>query len=188
LNGRFAGRKRDGRQSFNHWPAGVLVPRDSKAQTLSRLVDYNGQQVAPCTMAVFENKLGGRVCVAGYFPWTFLQNLSKSSQMKSVMRWLSKDRLVAYVASYHEINLWVREPEDGKVALAFTNSSFDPAVETALMLRTDRRQVHVFDMNCHETVIQATESDGCYQKFVIPEIGPWQMRLVVTDLNGSKRE
>jgi hypothetical protein len=49
------------------------------------------------------------------------------------------------------------------------------------MLRTDRRQVHVFDMECHQTVVQAAETDGPYRAFIIPEIGPWQMRLVVTD-------
>ena len=91
----------------------------------------------PATMGVFENRLGGRVCVAGYFPWTFLHSLSKSAQMKSVMRWLSRDRLPAYVASFHKINLWVRDPGGPGIALALTNSCLDPARDVALLIRTD---------------------------------------------------
>ncbi len=179
LNGRFAGRVRNCRQSFYKGPAAVLKKTDPKSETLAGLVDYADQEVAPCTMGVFENRLGGRVCVAGYFPWTFLHNLSKSAQVKSVLRWLSKDSLPAYVASYHKINLWVSEPEGGKFALALTNSSFDSAENVTLMLLTDKDEIRVFDMRCAETVVPAGATDGPYRKFVLPPIGPWQMRLVV---------
>ncbi|MFH1264171.1 MAG: hypothetical protein ABIK89_00480 [Planctomycetota bacterium] len=181
LNGRFAGRQRDCRQSFNHRAADVLKPLDPKAETLARVVDYTDTEVAPCVMGTFENRLGGRICVAGYFPWEFLHNLSKSAQMKFLMRWLSKDQLPGYVASYHKINLWIREPEEGRVALALTNSSFDTAEDVVLSLRTDHRRIRVWGMDCKETSASSIESDGPYRKFVIPGIGPWQMRLVVTE-------
>ena len=119
--------------------------------------------------------------MAGYFPWTFLHNLSKSSQTKSIMRWLSKDRLPGYIASYHEINLWVRQPQDEKVALALTNSSFDSAEDAVLLLLTDCRTIRVWDMDCRKTTVTSVGSDGPYRKFVIPAVGPWQMRLVVTE-------
>ena len=106
LNAPFVGRQRDCRQSFNHAAGFPLRQIDSKAQALARLVDYGGREKAATSMAVFENRLGGRICVAGYFPWTFLHSLSKSAQMKSIARWLSKDRLPAYVASYHKVNVW----------------------------------------------------------------------------------
>jgi len=181
LNGPFAGRQRDCRQSFNSGAAHVLKKLDPKAETLARVVDYNNVETVPCTLGIFENKLGGRVCVAGYFPWTFLHNLSKSSQMKSVMRWLSKDRLPGYVSSYHKINLWVRQPQDEKVALALTNSTFDTAENVVLHLLTDHRSIRVWDMDCKQITVTSTESDGPYRKFVIPAVGPWQMRLLVTD-------
>jgi hypothetical protein len=179
LNGRFAGRVRDCRQSFNKWPAAVLEKTDPNAEVLAGLLDYGGSEVAPCTMGVFENRLGGRVCVAGYFPWTFLHNLSKSAQMKSVLRWLSKDSLPAYVDSYHKVNLWVSEPDGPNLALALTNSSFDAAENLTLVLRTDAGEIRVFDMRCREVTIRADATDGPYRKFVLPSIGPWQMRLVV---------
>ena len=179
LNGPFAGRQRDCRQSFNRGAAQVLKKLDPKAETLARVVDYSDVETAPSTLGIYENRLGGRVCVAGYFPWTFLHNLSKSSQTKSIMRWLSKDHLPGYVESFHEINLWVRQPQDGKLALAMTNSSFDPAENVVLLLLTDHPTIRVWDMNCKETTVTSTGSDGPYRKFVIPNIGPWQMRLVV---------
>jgi len=180
LNAPFAGRQRDCRQSFNHLPAQTLKPRDAKAQALSRLVDYSNAEVAPCAMGAYENRLGGRVCVAGYFPWTFQHSLSKSAQVKAVMRWLSKDQVPAYVASFHKINLWVREPDGSGVAMALTNSCLDAARDVTLLVRTDRDRLRVFDMNGTETEVRASGSDGPYRKFVLPAIEPWHMRLAVT--------
>lgn len=180
LNGSFAGRERDNRQSFWKSSAYTLRKTDEKGQVLSKLIDYTGEEISDCTMGVFENKLGGRICVAGYYPWTFVENLSKSSQMKSIFRWLSRDNLSGYIASFHRMNLWIREPQDGKMALAFSNSSFDPAKDVTLMLRTESKEIKVYDMECRETVIRSSGEEGPYQKFVIPVVESWQMRLVVT--------
>lgn len=110
-----------------------------------------------------------------------MEDLSKSSQMKSVFRWLSKETLPGYIASFHRINLWIREPQEGKVALAFTNSSFDPAKNVILLLKTKSKTIKLYDMTCKETTIHASGTDGSYQKFVIPEVEPWQISLVVSE-------
>lgn len=182
LNFGFVGRKRDNRQSFPGWnsPAHVLKTTGENARTLSGLTDYAEREIAPCTMGVFENRLGGRICVAGYYPWTYLESLSKGSQLKSLFRWLSRERLPGYVASFHKINLWIRQPQNGKVALAFTNSSFDPAENVVLMLRTESKDITVFDMECRPIVIRSDETDGPYRKFAIPRVDPWQCRLIVS--------
>ncbi|MBM3999684.1 MAG: hypothetical protein FJ297_09135 [Planctomycetes bacterium] len=182
LNGPFAGRQRDCRQSFyrvNGYVGYTLTSRDGKAQTLSRLVDYAGNEVSPCAMAVYENALGGRVCVSGYYPWDHLHSLSKNSQMKSVMRWLSRDRLPAYVASYHKTNIWVREPRDGQVAVALLNATFDRAEQVELAVLARGVEATVFDMEAGEHRIGAASDDGPYRRFVLPPIEPWSMRLVV---------
>lgn len=181
INGQFAGRERDNRQSFWKCTAYSLKRTSEQARVLSGLIDYTGKEVAPCTMGIFENKLGGRICVAGYYPWTFMENLSKSSQMKQVFRWLSKDMLPGYIASFHKINLWIRESQADAVSLAFTNESFDPAKNIILMLKTNKKEIRVYDMECRETVIPSCGSEGPYQKFVIPEVGQWQMRLIVCE-------
>jgi len=181
LNSKFAGRERDNRQSFWKSQAYSLRKTDEKAQTLAGLVDYADKDVSDCTLGIFENKLGGRICVAGYYPWTFMENLSKSSQMKSVFCWLSKNSLPGYIASFHKINLWIREPQNGTIALAFTNASFDAAENIVLMLKTERKTIKIYDMSCKETVIHSSGTDGPYQKFVIPEVAPWQIRLVINE-------
>jgi hypothetical protein len=179
LNGPFAGRQRDCRQSFNHQAGHALKKVDPKAQTLARLVDYGGKEMAATSMGVFENRLGGRVCVGGYFPWSFWHSLSKSSQMKSVLRWLSRDRLPAYVASYHKVNLWARQPEGAPLAIAMVNSSFDPGEDLTLAILTEADEVRVYDMDAKESLVRASGRDGPYRRFVLPRVEPWTARLVV---------
>lgn len=178
LNGTFAGRERDCRQSFYHQPGSVLKATDPAVQTLSGLIDYTGKESAPATMAVFENRLGGRICVVGYFPWTLIHSLPKTSQLKSVLRWLSKDTLPVYVESYHKVHVWSRPLDHGTGAFALTNSSFDPAKDLTLLVRTDQETLQVVDHSCQATVIPASGVDGPYRRFRLPTIEPWEMRLV----------
>lgn len=180
LNAAFAGRKRDGRQSF-WWkcPAGPLRTLDEKAEILARMVNYGGREMASCCLGVFENRLGGRICVAGYYSWMFLQNFSKSSQIKSIMRWLSKDTMPAYVASFHKINMWVREGERGRQAVVITNASHDRADNLTLMLRTEQLKVTIYDRYCKKTIIHSCGKDDLYKKFILPPVDSWDMRLVI---------
>jgi hypothetical protein len=184
LNGPFGKRQRDCRQSFYRVPGYVgyvLKPHDPKVETLARLVDYAGQELSPCSMAIYENKLGGRICVSGYYPWDHLHSLSKNSQLKAVMRWLSRDRLPAYVASYHKVNLWVREPDRDRIAIALLNVSFDAADGLDLAVATSADEARVFDMQAKEHVIRASSTNGPYRRFVLPAVEPWAMRLVVVE-------
>lgn len=180
LNGPFAGRQRDCRQSFYHVPGHVLKLTNPQAETLARLVDYGGQEKTATSMALAENALGGRVVVCGYYPWSFLHNLSKSSQMKSIMRWLSRDQLPAYVNSFHKVNLWARAGQGDPMSVALVNSSFDAAEGLDLVLRTASDQITTFDMQGRATVVAAAETDGPYRHFTLPTVEPWSMRLVVT--------
>lgn len=181
LNGPHARRKRDCRQSFRWWnvPAAALIPASPVATPLSRLVDYAGAEMAACTAGVFENALGGRVCVAGYFPWTLLQTLPTSTQLKAIARWLSRDTLPAYVASYHKVNLWVREI-DGGLAVTMLNPSLDDACDIELRLRTAATTVTVYDMACSKTEIVCAGADGPYARFILPRLPSWQMVLATT--------
>lgn len=179
LNGSFAGRQRDARQSFYHIAAYGLKKIDPKAETLAKLVDYAGKETAATSMAVYENRLGGRICVGGYYPWTFLHSLSKSAQMKSIMRWLAHDRLPAYVASYHKVNLWTRPSDGGRIASLMINASFDPADELVIAMLTSSNKIQVFDMDGKASIVQESGLDGPYRRFTLPQIEPWSARLVV---------
>lgn len=181
LNGPFSGRLRDCRQSFYHIPARGIEKTDPKAEILARLIDYAGEEKASASLAIFENRLGGRISVSGYFPWVSVHSLPKSSEMKSLFRWLSRDRLPAYVASYHKVNLWVRRKASGGLAIVLINASFDPAVELALAVLTECERAKAIDMDLSERTLERTARDGPYSRFVIPLVEPWSARLVLLE-------
>ena len=178
LNATFAGRRRNGRQSFWKCPTYLLRSMAEGTESISRCVDYTYAEVAPCCMGVFENKLGGRVCVAGYYPWEQLQNLSKASQLKSVMRWLSKDTLPAYVSSFHRVNVWARETEPGRYAIALLNAYLDPAAGLEIQIRTECDALEHFDQACAQTTVRALDRQGPYARFVLPALAPWELALL----------
>ncbi|MBX3258046.1 MAG: hypothetical protein KF862_28195 [Chitinophagaceae bacterium] len=180
LNGAFSGRLRDNRQSFWMQPAYTFKKSDPKAEILSELTDYTDKTVGECAMGIFQNRLGGRICVAGYYPWQSMGNLSKNTQIKAVFRWLSNNQLPAYIGSFHKMNIWARKQGD-KATVAISNSSFDEAKNVQLMLHTTKKTIRVYDMHCKETVVRASGADGPYQKFIIPSIDPWRISLVVTE-------
>ena len=179
LNGAFRGRRRNGRQSFWKCPAFLFRPTADGTHALSRCVDYTYRESAPCCVGVYENDEGGRVCVAGYYPWEQLQNLSKSEQLKAIMRWLSRDTLPAYVASFHRMNLWVRRPREETIAVALLNASLDPAPDIELLVRTENDVIQMTDMHGTETEVKAHGVDGAYRRFALPAVPPWEMALAV---------
>ncbi|HPO12144.1 MAG TPA: hypothetical protein PLI09_01760 [Candidatus Hydrogenedentes bacterium] len=181
LNAGFSGRRRDCRQSFWYGPAQVFAKTGETCRTLAQTIDYSYQETAPCCLGVFENELGGRICVAGYYPWVQLHGLAKSSQIKSIMRWLSRDTLPAYVSSFHRINLWPRVREDGTMAVALLNASLDAAENLELCLLTTKNKLAVIDMQCREAQVIATHTDGPYKRFILPPVEPWNLRLAVTE-------
>jgi hypothetical protein len=179
INGVLEGRRRNGRQSFYRCPTYLFRPTAEGAQSLARCVDYTYHETAPCCLGAYGNGEGGRVCVAGYYPWEQLQNLSKSSQLKSIMRWLSKDTLPAYVASFHRMNLWVRRRHAGTTAIAMLNASQDPAHHAELLVHTGNDQMRLFDMRGEEIHVASEASDGPYRRFALPPIAPWEMVLAL---------
>jgi hypothetical protein len=105
-------------------------------------------------------------------------SLTKTAQIKSMLRWFSRDRFPAYVAWYHKVNLWVREPRNGRVAPAFLNASFDPATGLELAIAATADKARVFDMHASERVVRAGRSDGPYRHFILPPVQLWTMRRV----------
>ena len=179
LNGRHAGWWRDCRPSFWRTDAFILRPLSDQARPLAELIDFNGTVSGP-VMGAFENRLGGRVAVAGYYPWTSLQNLSKSTQMKSLCRWLSRDRLPAYVESFHKVALWCRRNAAGQLVLPVINASLDTVKDVTLLLRDAGKTITVTNMEMNEVRIESVGEDGSYSRFVIPAMHPWKMLLVVS--------
>ena len=180
LNGTTAGQTRDCRQSFWRSPAHLFRKTNPNVQTLSERNDHFFQKTGDCMSGVFENRLGGRIYVGGYHPYDFLWSKSKAEQTREIMRWLSRDRLPAYVDSYHKANLWVRELPGGGLALILLNNSYDAAENVALRIKTPLDKIAVFNRTCKPRDVTAVERNGEYRRFVLSEVlEPWDMCLVV---------
>jgi hypothetical protein len=49
------------------------------------------------------------------------------------------------------------------------------------MLHTKNTTIRVYDMDCKETVISSSGTDGPYKKFIIPYVDAWQIRLIINE-------
>ena len=176
LNEKAEGFIRDARQSFWKIPAYCLEP-SATAQILSYPIDYTYEKIDECCSGVFENELGGRICVAGYCPWEHLYFGPKMAQLKKVFSWLSKDALTSYIASYHRISMW-NSLVKGKHVTALVNGYMDAAENVELMLKSDSDKFEITDMKCNTVVLEPTNSSNGHKKLIIPTIAPWHMVLI----------
>ncbi len=157
----------------------MIKPVCEGTQIIANLVDYAGRHCG-ASMGTFENSLGGRVVICGYFPWRFVHNLSKSSQVKSIIRWLSRDTIPAYVKSFEKVNIWCRKASEGRNGIFLLNSSFDVIDELEISILTDRDELSVFDMDCRqEKVSQCGAISGGYRTFEITNLKPWTAVLIL---------
>ena len=177
-NGEHAGRLRDCRQSFWPQPAVALEPVSPGVSVLCRLADYRGQDHGPCLTA-FENARGGRVAVAGYYPWHMITNGPKVHQYRALARWLARGRLPAVVQSLAKVPLWVREGECGRRAVVLINASLDPQPGLELALLGASSEVEHVIMGGGSQLLQGRPLPGGYRALTIPEVAPWSAHLLL---------
>lgn len=171
-----AGSIRDGRQSFIKGYAGwQLECIDGKGEALAELIDYNEAVVASCSMGAYENELGGRVVVGGYFATRHLLFRSKVEQLKRIFRWLSHDTLTAYVESFHRIGLWVRTPEKSDVVITLVNASMDRAENVELLVLGAATKADILGMDGDRFQVVGEPQGAGYVKFVIPALASWRV-------------
>ena len=176
FNGRFAGYERDCRPAFNPNTTYLLEPVPG-ARPLSEAMDFKLNSLGICS-GVYENKLGGRVAVMGYFAWTWIQSLAKAHQVKTLFRWLSHDRLPAYVDSYSSAALWVRQDAQGRPGVMLVNTSLSPAASIDLRILTGGTKMILTRMDGSEEALPAAGQDGPYGKYTLPTLNPWEMVLI----------
>ncbi len=177
LNGRFAGWQRDCRPSF--WPEEtyLLRPLSPGSRVLCEVIDFTPNNYGPCS-GVFENKLGGRVAVLGYYPWRSVQNLAKTCQMKALVRWISRETVPGYIGSYHKAALWCRRTKEGRPAVMVMNASIDKVKGMKVSLQGEMVQVRVVRMEGETVRVERSSKEGEYGVFELPELGAWEAVVV----------
>jgi len=144
LNGDYAGFIRlvpfnlaghpDLHRSISH--AYTIEKSASTAEYLTECVGLRGVSLG-YGCGLFENELGGRVCVGGYMPFDFCYIAARSAQVKNVLKWLSKDTLPAYMVSLNKIALWFRKTINGHPGIILSNISLDDAKDLDIAVLTD---------------------------------------------------
>ncbi|MBO4345284.1 MAG: hypothetical protein J5833_05995 [Victivallales bacterium] len=153
----------------------ILKPIDKDGKVLCNLVDYMGKPVADCSLGIYENSLGGRVAVSGFYPISNSLYHSRQIFMKRLFRWLSRDRLTAYLESYHRIAMWARP----KKSICLVNASLDAAENAVLMVKDGAPTGGLFHIDSLEpiTVIGEQCPDG-YTRYRLPTLPLWTVAVL----------
>ena len=175
------GMLRDNHQSFWWDTAYGFVKTDDKAQVVADLVDYaenvykddEGNEL--CTVGVFENSLGGRICVMGYYKDSHLHSYPKCRQIKNILKYVSKNS-VSYIDSYHSISLYDRSGD--KAGFLAINNSYDDAENVILNVAKDVEKLTIVYKDMSEkTILRLKVCDG-YSVFNLGNIANFDPVLI----------
>lgn len=181
INEGFVDGIRNCRQAFNKGDGYALKPTQEGARSLARYLDYRDIITAECCLGVYENELGGRVAVGGYYPFTWVSDWRKSIQLKRLMVWLSGDTLSAWAVSYARLRVTAHEG-NGKQLVAVMNPTNEPLENVKIAVRTDKVEAAVYSQFAPEapetiTLAGLDEFDGC-RLAVIPKLPPYEHVLI----------
>ena len=163
-------RTRNIRQAFP-WAKGTaytIEKTDEKAEYTTEITDLT-DSVLGYTNGIFENSLGGRIAVVGTQPFDWCYTKQRTTFIKNVMRWLSRDTLPAFVNSHTRLNIWARGDSVVLANFAMTDAK---EVELYLCGGFEKREYMITAGNSivAEGEITATKTDGEYKVFKLPPI------------------
>ena len=161
LNEGFAGGMRNSFQAFYSSDSIALIPMFKECQILSRLIDYHGRVLCECASGIYENRLGGRICAAGYSPRNLICDYLKTKQLKQIFLWLSKGMLPSFVESYERIRNMTLTGE-GRTGVALYNSTNDEKVNVSVYVHTDSDEAVLYLSDGTSKRIYATRKEACF--------------------------
>ncbi len=176
FNGGISGGIRNCRQAFNFGPSFSLIPADKASIPLCKLVDYADKTLAECSMGLFENKLGGRVAVGGYYPFTWISDYNKALQLIKVFTYISRNTLPAYIDGYFRIKNTPFVKGD-KICVTLFNPSPDTLFEIPVNILTVKNCAVSYNGNNKE-ILTASGNYENYRRFTVPSISPYKIVLI----------
>jgi len=173
INRDLVGGIRNGRQAFHPDDSFGLRPLDDRARVVARLIDYHKNELAPCTLGLYENPFGGRICVAGYYPHSWVSDYFKTVQLKRIFIWLSGSHLPSYVDSYCRIrNITLQG--GGKSCVTLFNTSNDTQKDVKIMLLTEKERVQVTTMVEGSFVLPTLPAQNGYRAVTLNRLEPYE--------------
>ncbi len=175
INEGFAGKVRLCPKVFVPGTSAGLVPA-SGARILCRLEDRHGGIKSDCSMGVFVNALGGRVCVSSHYAAVGLLDSFKSRQMKRLFRYLSADSLPFITDSCVRLRSFVRLTPD-RCSAALLNTNLDTLCGVDVLYGGRDRLVFTAE-DMRSVILTAQGHDGDMYRFTLPPLAPYQMALI----------
>ena len=130
----------------------------------------------------FENRLGGRVAVLGYFPWTFLEVPGKRETLPALMDWLAKGRYPVMIEGSRRIVPMLRTAEGNKGFTAWLiNASFDAPKNLSVRIDATCSSVRAYDVHGNAVAIPAEDvrvEDG-FTYIKLPPISAWNALFLI---------
>ncbi len=185
INGRFAGWRRDARPTFHTFTTFLIEPLDPAARALAVAEDFTIAELGVCE-GVFENRLGGRVAVLGYSPWRVLGSLAKTSQLRALARWVSRETLPAWIDSFHRMAVWSHRDTDGHPVHLVINASIDTARDVILAGSDMPKTCEALapDGTTHALTPRRSECETVL-RVTLPTMAAWSALLVRGEGGGS---
>lgn len=160
---------RDTRTAFFGGTGYILQLLDKGVRELAALETYRGVRLGAAE-TLYENSLGGRICVLGYVPWKKNLSLCRRIQMMRICSYLTKGSLQAYIQDDCKASLFIRtNKERTKTMAAFLNMSLDTRERTRIAVRNASEAYLLRDGGKEEKL--SAQKDGDYGIFELPSAG-----------------
>lgn len=172
INQGFSGDRRNCRQAFNKGLSAALIPQP-RADILSKIVDYCGNEKYACTMGLYKNSLGGTICVGGYYPFSWISDNSKLTQLKRLFLYMTNNNLIAYIKSYHRAYL-----KTTGESICIINTNLEEITDVEVCIKTDHNKAILSAAEGTEISILGNKTDNGYMIYKIPSIQSWNMVLL----------
>jgi len=183
INGSAAGILRN--VYMNFWNQNGITIRELEplkgAEVMSTFESITGEKRGAAS-AAYVNRLGGRVAVLGYFPWTFLEVPGKRETLPALMDWLAGGRYPILVEGSRRVVPMLRTPEEGDGFVAWLiNACFDEAAGLKVRIDGDCRCVRAYDVyGCSVEIREAdVRRENGFTWLHIPAIGAWNGLLLI---------
>ena len=125
-------------------------------------------------MGLFENSLGGRICVAGYYPFKRISFYQKSLQLKRLFDYLSKGSFAGYVKSHEKVRLWTYKGE-GKNYMVLFNLTNDTHENLEIHISTCKKSAKIYDRHNTITCMELAIKDNT---LTLKALSPYEVTLI----------
>jgi hypothetical protein len=170
---------RDVKPAFFGGSACLLKAISEDTRTVSVIEDCEGHLRGIGT-SLFENELGGRVCVLGYCAYLMPNDVNRFHQLSAICDYLTQGRQPAKLLTPAKAAQFVRVSPDGKkAAVSILNMTLDDMHDIRVAVRNASKG-RLLDGRGGNLTLTA-EKDGDYGAFTLEKAEPYTLLYLLTE-------